>query len=164
MIHMEGELLIRQAVEVVFDFVADARNEPRYNRHILRAEKISDGPIASGTRFWNETRSMRRTTEWMIEITSYERPRRLTSFLHSSAMDIHGCMTFEPADAGTRMHWSWDIKPRGIFKLATPFIKLKGQNLEERNWENLKNFLETQEKPTSSTENALQFTETIYLG
>jgi uncharacterized protein YndB with AHSA1/START domain len=58
MIHLEGELTINRPVETVFDFIADARNEPRYNSHILQAEKISDGPIGAGTRFRNETRSM----------------------------------------------------------------------------------------------------------
>ncbi len=40
MIHMEGEIYINRLVETVFDFVADARNEPRYNHYILRAEKM----------------------------------------------------------------------------------------------------------------------------
>jgi uncharacterized membrane protein len=144
MIHMQGEVVIKQPIETVFDFVADARDEPRYNPHILRAEKISAGPIGLGTRFRNETKSMGRTTEWIIEITSYERPRRLETSLHSSAMDIYGAMTFDSVESGTRMRWSWDIKPRGIFKLATPFIRRMGQSLEERNWENLKSFLEAQ--------------------
>jgi hypothetical protein len=29
---IEGQILIRRPVEVLFDFVADERNEPRYNR------------------------------------------------------------------------------------------------------------------------------------
>jgi hypothetical protein len=90
---MEGEIYINRLVETVFDFVADARNEPRYNHYILRAGKISAGPISLGTRFRNETRSMGRTTEWIIEITLYERPRRLETALHSSAMNIHGAVS-----------------------------------------------------------------------
>ncbi|HAG10464.1 MAG TPA: hypothetical protein DCK76_03550 [Desulfotomaculum sp.] len=145
MIHMEGEIYINRLVETVFDFVADARNEPRYNHYILRAEKISAGPISLGTRFRNETRSMGRTTEWIIEITLYERPRRLETALHSSAMNIHGAMTFNSVESRTRMRWSWDIKPHGIYKLMTPLIRRMGQRLEERNWVNLKQLLEAQE-------------------
>ncbi len=51
MAHIEGEILIGRSVEDVFDFVADERNEPRYNPRMLRAEKISPGPIGAGTRF-----------------------------------------------------------------------------------------------------------------
>ncbi|MBK8129201.1 MAG: SRPBCC family protein [bacterium] len=94
MIHMKGEVVVNRPPETVFDFVADACHEPRYNSHILRAEKISSGPIGPWTRFRNETASMGRTTEWTIEITSYERPRRFPSFFtvighgHSGRNDL----------------------------------------------------------------------------
>jgi len=48
--HIEGEIIIHRPVEEVFDFVADEHNEPRYNRKMPRAEKISDGPVGPGTR------------------------------------------------------------------------------------------------------------------
>ena len=41
MVHIEGEIVINRPIEAVFDFVADACNEPRYNPLILRAEKTS---------------------------------------------------------------------------------------------------------------------------
>ena len=147
MVHMEGEIVINRPVETVFDFVADARNELRYNPLMLRAEKTSDGPIGLGTRFRTEITSMGRTTEWFIEITGHERPRQLTSSTHSSAVDIQGTLTFDPIGVGTRLRWSWELKPRGVFKLMTPLIGRMGQRLEERNWGNLKHFLEAQETP-----------------
>lgn len=48
---ISGELVINRPVEEVFDFVADERNEPRYNPRMLRADKLSPGPIGLGTRF-----------------------------------------------------------------------------------------------------------------
>jgi uncharacterized membrane protein len=147
MIHMEGEVAVHRPVETVFDFVADARNEPRYNPHIRLAEKTSGGPIGVGSRFRNETASMGRITEWVIEITSYRRPWHLATSLHSSAMDIDGTMTFEAVPGGTRMRWSWDLKPRGIFQLFAPLIRRSGQRLEDDNWQNLKDYLESQDAP-----------------
>ena len=41
----------RRPPEAVFDFVADERNEPRFNPQMLRAEQLSPGPIGLGTRF-----------------------------------------------------------------------------------------------------------------
>ena len=49
MARIEGEIVIDRPVEEVFDFVADERNEPRYNPQMLRAEQISSGPIGLGT-------------------------------------------------------------------------------------------------------------------
>jgi hypothetical protein len=43
MVHIEGEIVIDRPVEEVFDFVADERNELRFNPQMRRAEKISDG-------------------------------------------------------------------------------------------------------------------------
>lgn len=147
MIHMKGEIVVHRPLQTVFDFVADARNEPRYNPHILRAEKISSGPISVGTQFRNETASMGRTTEWTIELTCYAPPRQLSTFLHSSAMDIQGTMTFDSVGPGTWMQWSWILKPRGVFRLFAPLIKMQGQRLEDRNWQNMKRYLEAETLP-----------------
>jgi Polyketide cyclase / dehydrase and lipid transport len=43
MVHVEGEIVSNRPVDVVFDFVADERNEPKYNPRMRRAEQISDG-------------------------------------------------------------------------------------------------------------------------
>ena len=145
MVHIEGEIVIKRPVETVFDFVADERNEPRYNPRMLRAEKTSDGPVGLGTRFQAETISMGRAAEMIIEVTAYDRPRRLASSTQMSAMDIHGTLTFDPVGDGTRMRWSWDVKPRGVFKLMTPLIGLMGKRQEERIWESMKHYLEAQE-------------------
>ncbi len=145
MVHIEGEIIIHRPIETVFDFVADARNEPRYNPRMLRAEKVSDGPIGPGTRFRSEVSSMGRTTEWAIQITAYDRPRRLESFVHSSAMDIQGTQTFDYVEGGTRMRWLWEMKLHSVLKLMTPLVRRMGQRMEERNWRSLKQYLEAQE-------------------
>ena len=79
MAHVEGEIVIARPVEEVFDFVADERNEPRYNPRMLRVEKLTPGPIGVGTRFHAEMKTMRRQAGMTIEFTGYERPTRLAS-------------------------------------------------------------------------------------
>ena len=46
---VEREMVINRPVEEVFDFMADGRNEPHYNPHMLRAEQTSAGPIGRGS-------------------------------------------------------------------------------------------------------------------
>ena len=101
----------------MFDFVADERNEPRYNPRIHRAEKLSPGPIGPGTRFRAEAVTLGRTTGMTIEYTAYERPRRLASSIHMPAADIVGTLRFDPVPGGTRMSWSWEMRRRGLYKL-----------------------------------------------
>ena len=144
MVRIEGEILINRPAEEVFDFVADERNEPRYNPHMRRAEQISDGPIGLGTRFRAEIVSMGRPVEMVIEFTGYDRPRRLASSTHMSSMDTHGGLTFDPVPEGTRMRWSWDVEPRGILKLMSPLVAWMGRRQEQRIWTSLKHLLEGQ--------------------
>jgi len=134
----------------VFDFLADERNEPRFNPRMRGAEKISEGPIGVGTRFRAEVVSMGRPIEMVIEYTGYERPRRLASTTHMSSMDIQYTLTFEPVPEGTRMRWSGDLEPRGIFKLMSPMVARLGRRQERRIWTGLKRLLEGQGPPPVS--------------
>ncbi len=93
---VKGGLVINRPVEEVFDFVADERNEPRYNPRMLRAEKLTPGPIGVGTRFRAEMAAMRGSAPMTIEFTAYERPRRLASTTRLSNMDIEGITEFRP--------------------------------------------------------------------
>ncbi|HUY98836.1 MAG TPA: SRPBCC family protein [Thermomicrobiaceae bacterium] len=144
MAHIEGEIEIARPVEEVFDFVADERNEPRYNPEMLRAEQITDGPPGAGTRFEAETRTRGGTVKMTIEFTEFERPRRIVETTQLSSMEIHGTLTFEPVAAGTRMRWSWDVEPRGIMKLMGPLVARMGARNEQTIWTGLKRCLEGQ--------------------
>lgn len=149
MTRIAGDLIINRAVEEVFDFVADERNEPRYNPRMLCAEKISPGPIGVGTSFHAETATRRGSAEMTIEVTAYERPRRLASSSHVGTMDIHGTLAFDPVPEGTRMHWEWHVMPRGLLKLMSPLIGRMGRRQEERIWASLKRFLEARADSTA---------------
>lgn len=142
MARVEGEIIISRPVEEVFDFVADERNEPRYNRHMIRAQQISEGPIGLGTRFETELQTMGRVMPMVVEFTAFERPRRLASVTRSSMMETQGALTFEPVPGGTRMRWSWDVRPRGAMKLMTPFVGAVGRRKENGIWTALKRLLE----------------------
>jgi hypothetical protein len=86
-----------------------------------------------------------------IEFTGYERPRRLASSTHMSAMDVRGSLTFDPVPEGTRMRWSWELEPRGLFKLMTPVVARTGRRQEQAIWASLKRFLDAQESPLPAT-------------
>jgi Polyketide cyclase / dehydrase and lipid transport len=147
-VRIEGAIAINRPVGEVFDFVADERNEPRYNPRILRVEQLTPGPMGRGTRFRAETRAMGRRTAIAIRYTDFERPWRLASAIQMSAADISGTLTFEPVAGGTRMRWSWDLRPRGWYRLLTPLIARLGRRLEQATWAGLKRFLEDQRDQT----------------
>jgi uncharacterized protein YndB with AHSA1/START domain len=149
MVHIEGEIFIDRPVEEVFDFVADERNEPRYNAQMRRAEKISEGPIGPGTQYRAEVVSGRQVVPMVIEFTGYERPRMLASTTRMSSMDIRYTLRFEPDSEGTRMRWVGDVEPKGFLRLIAPLVAWMGRRQELRIWTGLKRLLEGKEAPAA---------------
>lgn len=49
MAQIAGAIVINRPVEEVFDFVADERNESKYNPKMLRAEQMTPGSIGRHT-------------------------------------------------------------------------------------------------------------------
>jgi hypothetical protein len=143
MARIDGEILIGQPVDVVFDFVADQRNETQYNSRMVRADKVTGGPVGKGTVFRSAARSMGRTADMRIELTGYDRPARLASNTTMSQADVDGTITFEPVPAGTRMHWTWEVRPKGAFRLLAPLIAWLGSRQERAIWSGMKRYLET---------------------
>jgi len=99
---------------------------------MLRSEKITDGPIGVGTRFGATARSGRRVLEMLIELTEYDRPRRLRSRTTMSSIDTDGGLTFAPLGRATRMSWDWEVSPRGPMRLLSPLVVLLGRRQEQR--------------------------------
>lgn len=147
MAHIEGEVLIRRPVEEVFDFVADERTEPTYNRNMLGSEKVTDGPIGVGTRFRATIRSRRRPLRMDIEYNGFDRPHRIASTTRMAAADFSGTLTFTPIPAGTRLRWSWDARPKGAVRLLAPVFVPIGARQERRMWTALRDHLEAASQP-----------------
>ena len=143
MARIDGEIVIAAPAEQVFDMVADERNEPRYNPRIARADKTSPGPVGRGTRFTAQPRGTGTAGVMTVEITDYDRPRRLATAIRSSYLDVDGTLTFSPADGGTRMRWSWNMRLRGVMRVLSPVVGAVGPRWERRNWAGLKQFMES---------------------
>lgn len=143
MAHIAGEVTINAPIETVFDVVADERDEPRYNPRIVRAEKVTDGPIGEGTRFVATPKGMGDRGEMTLEVLAYDRPRRLHNVVRSSYMHVDGTLTFEDVNGATRLAWDWDMKLVGLMRLASPMLAVVGPRWERRNWVGLKEYVES---------------------
>jgi hypothetical protein len=142
MTFIEGEIIIARPAEAVFDFAADQRNEPRYNPRMVRAEKVTGGPVGNGTVFRSAVRAIGRPTEMRCELTDYRRPAWLASRTTMAQADIVGTLNFEPVPGGTRMRWAWVVRPKGASRLLTPVISRIGRRQERAIWTGMKRYLE----------------------
>jgi hypothetical protein len=91
--------------------------------------------------------AMGRATELRSELTGYHRPSRLASRTTMAQADIVGTLTFTPVLDGTRMRWSWVVRPKGAIRLLSPVISRIGRRQERAIWTGMKQYLETQPQP-----------------
>jgi hypothetical protein len=147
MTFIEGEIIIARPAAAVFDFAADQRNEPRYNPRMVRAEKVTAGPVGLGTVFRSAVRATGQPTEMRSELTGYRRPAWLASRTTMAQADIAGTLNFEPVPGGTRMRWAWVVRPKGASRLLTPLISQLGRRQEQAIWTGMKRYLEAQPQP-----------------
>lgn len=143
MARITGQVTIGAPVDEVFDVVADERNEPRYNPRIVRAEKLSEGPVGAGARFVAEPKGVGSRGEMTLTILEYDRPRRLHNVVESSYMRVDGTLTFEEVEGGTRLRWDWDMDLVGRMRMLSPVLALIGPRWERRNWVGLKEYMES---------------------
>ena len=146
MAHIRGEVAIDAPVEEVFDFVADERNEPRYNPRLVRAEKLGEGPVGQGSRFVAQPVGMGSGGTMTVEIVEYERPRRFRNMIRSSYMQVDGTVTFtSDAGGGTLLRWDWDMGLVGPMKFFSPVLAVVAPRWERRNWVALKRYVESRQ-------------------
>jgi hypothetical protein len=138
--HISGHLRIAAPVARVFDVAADSRNEPSYNPAMHDVELLTPLPIGPGTRF--RARLGRRDMEMEVELTEFDRPRRLGSRTTSAMMTTTGALTFEEQGDGTELRWDWEVRPRGWWRVVGPLVGPLGRRMERRIWSGLKRRLE----------------------
>jgi polyketide cyclase/dehydrase/lipid transport protein len=141
MARIAGEILIGRPVDVVFDYVADSRNEPSFNPAMAGVELLTPLPIGAGTRF--RARMGRAGTQMLVELTDFGRPHRRGSRTTSSMMQTSGALTFAADGAGTLMSWDWQVHPKGWMRMLGPLFGSLGGRMERRIWTSMKRYLES---------------------
>lgn len=126
---MKGEMrcVVNRPVEEVFDFLADVRNEAAWNPRVVRIEKLSEGPIDTGTTFHGLYRGI---GPLRTELVEYERPRRLSFRSRGPRMRIAGTFLLSVAREKSNVVLSADLEPQGPFRFIAPLMAplIKRQN------------------------------------
>jgi uncharacterized protein YndB with AHSA1/START domain len=118
---MKGELhtVVARPVEEVFDFLADIRNETRWNPRVIRIDQTSSGPIGVGATFEGRYQGLGTLQTHLVE---YERPTRLSFRSTGPRMGISGTFILAPIGTGTSIALRANLEPRGVFKLLAPLM------------------------------------------
>jgi uncharacterized membrane protein len=147
--HISDQIRIGRPVEVVFDFIADSRNEPTYNSDMRSVTLLTEEPIGTGSQF----RAMmgRGGMEMLVTLTAFDRPHLLGSVTTSTLMDTEGTLTFTPdGDQATVMVWDWQVTPRLWLRILGPVLGPVGARLERRIWAAARDALQGSDAPAGS--------------
>jgi carbon monoxide dehydrogenase subunit G len=99
---VEETVLVPRTPEEVFAYLTDAANFPIWDSSIVEAEKLTEGPVAVGTRFRGASKVMGRRFDWTTEITECQPGRRTVSKSVEGSMNFTVVNELEPVGESTR--------------------------------------------------------------
>jgi carbon monoxide dehydrogenase subunit G len=120
MIRVEKEVPVDRPAEEVFDFLADVRNEERWNPNVIAIETESDGPLAVGGMFEGV---YRRGGRMRFELVEAVRPSRLVFRGGGRQMALVATLELERAGSATRVRMKGQMEPHGPLRLLAPLMR-----------------------------------------
>ena len=105
--------------EEVFDFLADLRNESRWNPRIRQLTLVTPGRIAAGSVFRGTYQGL---GVLVTTLTEYDRPRWIRFHSEGSRARIDGAFSIAPAGRGVDVALDADVQPRGLLAFIAPMM------------------------------------------
>lgn len=113
---------LEEPPERVFDYIADVRNELKWQKDIRRAVKTTEGPLGDGTTFDTEYRGFGRMT---LTLSEYRRPEHLAFLGEGPRAWMRFVMDVAARDGGgSQVTFAIDMRPQGAFKVLAPLLSL----------------------------------------
>lgn len=138
MVLISNSVIIRCTPEQAFDYLSDHRSELDWNPACERMEKVTDGPVGSGTRF---------RAKWKLspvvdlQIVEYDRPHSWTAH-NGGPLEVTMTVRLEPVADGTRLSADFDARPHGFLKLIFPILARRLRAEETANMGHIRAALE----------------------
>ena len=124
MAHARETVSSSRSQQEAFDFLSDFTSTAEWDPGVVRAAKLTDGPVGVGTRFRVEANFMGRTTPLVYVMTAYEPPRRFVVSGENSTVTSLDEVTVETDGAGSQVTYDAERKLKGPAKLLDPLLGL----------------------------------------
>jgi uncharacterized protein YndB with AHSA1/START domain len=139
MIEFENTIDIAQPVEVVFEFLADLENLPKWNYYVTQVRKTSRGPAGNGATY----HQVRKTDSQELTVHELEPNQLLTvETIPPSQPQLKRRMVFEAIKGQTRIIDRWELDT-GHPQFVQVLGKSRVQSSVKENLAKLKELLET---------------------
>ena len=134
-------ITVNQPAAVVFDHIADARNEAKWNTTLTDYKLTSQEPIGKGSTFSYNNRG----NTFNSTLSQYDKPNALAFDAQGKPMDIHADVTFEALSPdATKVTAEYTFMPKGSMKILLPLFGPFLRKAFEKEFEHFKQFSESQ--------------------
>jgi len=142
MFQVKVSIVINRPLEEVFVFLSNLENNMKWRSGMIKAEKISEGPIGVGTTYRVINNFFGRRAEGEAVVTEYELNWKYAT-MNKSGLRIKTQRMFEPVEGGTRVTFSVETQLGAFFKLAEPLLASIGKRRLEADATTVKKLIET---------------------
>lgn len=133
----------RPAAEV-FEFFADASNNPKWQDGMVSCEWTAPPPIDVGSTYEQHARFMGKDVRSLFAVTEYEPGRSITIETIESTFPIKVQRSVEPTGPNSCMvHAEIGGGPTGLLGLLAPLMRGKAQRSVDSDYDRLKALLES---------------------
>lgn len=134
-------ITVNQPAAVVFDHIADARNEAKWNSTLTDYQLVSQGPVGKGSQFTYKNRGNTFTST----LSEYDKPQHLAFQIQGKPMDITAQVNFEAVSPEvTTVTAEYAFMPKGAMKVLLPLFGPMLRKAFAKEFENFKQFSESQ--------------------
>ena len=141
MITVERSVIIDKPVEVVFAYVSDTANDPKWQSGVESV--ILDGPPnVVGSKYTEVRKFMGQELKSTLELTAFVANTKIVSKVIKGPVPFEAMVTFEASGSGTRMTTHVEGEPKGFFKVAEGALRGQLEKSLDEDGKRLKAILE----------------------
>ena len=141
MLEATGGTTIKAPIGLVFAFLADARNEPKWLPGATNVVLESDEPVGMGSIFRGQYARAGTVT---LQLTRFGPPNQLTIHGEGAHLAFDDEIELAFRDGQTDLRAVMRTQPKGVFRVLAPVMGRIIRRQFEDNWEQLKRSLESQ--------------------
>lgn len=109
-------------VEAAFDYVANFENSAEWDPGVTAARKTTEGPPSVGTEYALDLSYGGSPVFMVYRITEWDPPRRVVLEGEGNRISAVDRISFLPSAAGSSVEYQADIRMKGVYRVAEPFL------------------------------------------
>jgi hypothetical protein len=131
-------ILVNSRPDVVFAFIADARNQWRWQPTLTAIEGFPDAPVQVGASWLEVRRFGARLRNIYVTVTDYRSPALLGFTGDQGGIVVKGRFVFEAVGNATRVTQHMQFRGRGLMVFLVPLIARQSRDEMQSNLERLR--------------------------